>query len=50
MKENLEIRYDFISEDGSRHQDMESVRVANANYVEYMNPKKSIKLEQTILI
>ena len=50
MKENFEIRYDFIAEDGTRHQDMDSVRAANDRYWEYMNPKKSIKLEQTSLI
>ena len=41
MKENFEIRYDFIAKDGSRHQDMDSVRIANENYWEYMNPKKN---------
>ena len=32
MKENFEIRYDFIAKDGSRHQDMDSVRIANDRY------------------
>ena len=44
MKENFEIRYDFIAKDGSRHQDMDSVRIANENYWEYMNPKKINKI------
>ena len=44
MKENSEIRYDFIAEDGTRHQDMDSVRIANKNYWEYMNPKKINKI------
>lgn len=44
MKENFEIRYDFIAEDGTRHQDMDSVRVANDRYWEYMNPKKINKI------
>ena len=44
MKENFEIRYDFIAEDGSRHQDMDSVRIANDRYWEYMNPKKINKI------
>ena len=44
MKENFEMRYDFIAEDGTRHQDMDSVRLANENYWEYMNPKKINKI------
>ena len=44
MKENFEIRYDFIAEDGTRHQDMDSVRAANDRYWEYMNPKKINKI------
>lgn len=44
MKKNFEIRYDFVAKDGSRHQDMESVRVANENYLEYMNPKEINKI------
>lgn len=44
MKENFEIRYDFIAKDGTRHQDMDSVRAANDRYWEYMNPKKINKI------
>ena len=44
MKENFEIRYNFIAKDGSRHQDMDSVRIANDRYWEYMNPKKINKI------
>ena len=44
MKENFEIRYDFIAKDGSRHQDMDSVRIANDRYWEYINPKKINKI------
>lgn len=43
MKEKFE-SYDFIAKDGSRHQDMDSVRAANKNYWEYMNPKKINKI------
>ena len=32
MKENFEIRYDFIAEDGTRHQDMDGVKIANDRY------------------
>ena len=40
MKENFEIRYDFIAEDGTRHQDMDSVRAIKEQYWEYTAPKK----------
>ena len=40
MKENFEIRYDFIAEDGTRHQDMDSVKAIDEQYWEYTAPKK----------
>ena len=43
MKENFE-SCDFIAKDGSRHQDMDSVRIANDRYWEYINPKKINKI------
>lgn len=49
MKEKFE-GYDFIAKDGSRHQDMDSVRAANKNYWEYMNPKKINKIGAKNLI
>lgn len=39
MKEKFE-SYDFIAEDGTRHQDIKSVRAVNEIYWEYMHPKK----------
>lgn len=39
MKENFEMRYDFIAKDGSRHQDMDSVKIANGIFGESMNER-----------
>lgn len=39
MEEKFE-SYDFIAKDGTRHQDMKSVRRANEIYWEYTHPKK----------
>ena len=38
MEEKFE-SYDFIAKDGTRHQDMKSVRRANEIYWEYTHPK-----------
>lgn len=40
MKEKFEIRYDFIADNGTRHQDMNSVRIVNEIYWKSMNPNK----------
>lgn len=45
MEDNFEIRYDFIAKDGTRHQDMDSVKAANEQYWEYTVPKKTNQTE-----
>lgn len=46
MKEKFE-SYDFIAKDGSRHQDMDSVKVIDEQYWEYTAPKKINQTELT---